>query len=113
MVKEKGSGGKTKKNAIKSEWDENDTSITQNAVLVGKKKKSVNTMKAFEAATKTVADGKIKKKMAKKNTKKPSDVDDFGASLDKLKEIDPEFYKVMSASSTFFALSMNDVERIL
>lgn len=105
MVKDKGNGGKTKKKAIKSDWDEDDTSNTQSVVLVGKKKKSENTMKELASTTKIVKDGKMKKKMAKKGTKKSSDVDDFGASLDKLKDIDPEFYKVTSPSSTIYFMN--------
>lgn len=102
MAKEKSKGGKVKKNVVKSNWDEDDLSVAQNSVLVDKKKKSVNTMKDEGAARKTVKDGKIKKKLVKKGTKKSSDDNDFGASLDKLKEIDPEFYKVISLSYTSY-----------
>lgn len=63
MVKEKGSGGKTKKNVIKSHWDEDDTSITQNVVLAGKKKNTANKMKTIEVTAKAMDDGRIKKKM--------------------------------------------------
>lgn len=100
MVKAK---GETKKSAIKSNWDEDDISVTPNNVTVVKKKKSANAMKDSTAAVrKTVKDGKITKKMSKKGAKKASDDDDFGASLNKLKEIDPEFYKVNVTSCTFY-----------
>lgn len=42
--------------------------------------------------------GKVKNEKIKKKSKKQSndgsDEEDYGTSLDKLKEIDPEFYKV-------------------
>lgn len=104
MVKAK---GETKKSAIKSNWDEDDISVTPNNVTVVKKKKSANAMKDSTAAVKkSVKDGKITKKVSKKGAKKASD--DFGASLNKLKEIDPEFYKVNVTSCTFcFILLLN------
>lgn len=105
MVKEKGKSGKTKKNVVKKNWDEDDISVTHSDVLGGKKKKSENTMENFGAATKkNMKSGKVKKKMVRKGAKKTSDDDDFGASLNKLKEIDPEFYKVMPSAVHFIFL---------
>lgn len=99
MVKEKGKSDKNKKNIIKSNWDEDDISVIASEKLIDKKKKkkSGNTLKHLAAADQKIAkDNKINKKMVKKGAKKGSDVDDFGVSLDKLKEIDPEFYKVIT-----------------
>lgn len=95
MVKEK---GKNKKNIPKSNWDEDDVSVATRNVLVDKKKKKSGNANdnLVPAAGKIAKDKKIKKKLVNKGAKKSSNVDDdFGASLDKLKEIDPEFYKVM------------------
>lgn len=87
---------KTKKNIIKSNWDEDDVSATTSNVLMDIKK-SKNTTKHFEtAAQKTSKTVKIKKKKIEQGVKNGSSNDEFGASLDKLKEIDPDFYKVMT-----------------
>lgn len=87
---------KPKKSAEKSNWAEDDLSdAANNEVLPQKKQKKVKkAAKLPEKAVKSSKVPKTKKKGAKPQSSVSSDEEDYGASLDKLKEIDPEFYKV-------------------
>lgn len=84
----------TKKTAAKPKWDEDEVSDSANNEVVPEKKK--NKLKKVAKAAETKKDGKAKKikKKSKKESDDSSDDENYGASLDKLKEIDPEFYKV-------------------
>lgn len=88
MVKVKKLG--TKSSIVSSNWNEDDVSKTGKKAL---KKKKMKIKKTHSVNV----DKKISKNEAK-NVEKAGDKyskhDDFEASLDKLKEIDPEFYKV-------------------
>lgn len=90
----------SKKVITKPNWAEDDLSnAANNDVEPPKKKEKVKKLKKVKNASEK--GGKVAKaEKVKKKTKKQSSDDDgsdgeeYGASLDKLKEIDPEFYKV-------------------
>lgn len=90
----------TKKIITKPDWAEDDLSnVANNDIVPLKKKEKVKKVKKIKNASEKT--GKVAKtEKVKKKTKKQSSDDDgsdgeeYGASLDKLKEIDPEFYKV-------------------
>lgn len=84
---------KTKKAGTKPKWAEDDVPDSDNNAVKLQKKKKVSTKISMDKPTKKVKGEKLKMKAAKKEPKKTSN-DEHGASLDKLKEIDPEFYKV-------------------
>lgn len=86
---------KTKKNVATSNWNEDDVSNATNEVDKKKVKPKPNSKDAAVIAGKMKKTKKEKKKNMSKGSKKGSDDENFGASLDKLKEIDPAFYKVI------------------
>lgn len=80
----------TDKEIVKSNWAEDD--LSNSAINETKKKKTKKILfPKTRKSTETI-------KNEKKNTKEPfnesSDDEDHGALLNKLREIDPEFYKV-------------------
>lgn len=89
---------KSKKSVAKPNWAEDDLSDNvSNAVLPRKKKNKAKKVAASSEKTIKKVGGKsdkMKKKKAKKAATESSDDEDDGAPMDKLKEIDPEFYKV-------------------
>lgn len=85
-----------KKNLVtKSNWAEDNVSESGNADVIPVKKKKELKKTSIEKPTKPSKKDKVKKKVSKKQSKDSSDEDEYGASLDKLKTIDPEFYKVI------------------
>lgn len=92
-------GVKSKKIIAKSNWAEDDVSEAKK-VLPEKLKKKKNIKKTEEFSEKMETVSAKSKRIKKKKTKKPvansSDDEDLDAPIEKLKEIDPEFYKVMN-----------------
>lgn len=84
---------KSNKTAVKLNWAEDDLSDTANKKVTTPVKKKKKTVESVEKISKVAKVEKIKNK-AKKQSNEGSDDESHGASLDKLKEIDPEFYKV-------------------
>lgn len=89
---------KPKKIIAKPNWEEDDVS-GGNKVLPEKLKKRKKTKKTEVSSENMVTisakSKKIKKNKTKKSVTNSSDDEDYDAPIDKLKEIDPEFYKVM------------------
>lgn len=84
---------KSKTNSKKSSWDEENISDTAGNVDK-KKKKSKNTTKLAESTPSKIAKAVKMKRKLKTEAGAGSSDEEFDASLDKLKAIDPEFYKV-------------------
>lgn len=85
-----------KKAISKPSWAEDDSSnsAANHEALAQKKKKNLE--KAFKISkTNKRAKGKTTKKSEKRSGANSSDEEDYDASIDKLKKIDPEFYKVL------------------
>lgn len=78
-----------KKKGTKANWAEDDLSETTNAEIAQPKKTKVS-----KVAKKSVEKVNKKNKTSKKDGESSSDDENFDGSLNKLKEIDPEFYKV-------------------
>lgn len=90
---------KTKMNVLKSNWAEDDLSIKTSGLLESKKKKKLKkpAKHSEKLAAEIAKNDHIKRKEVRKAAKDGTDDDDFKASLDKLKEIDPDFYKVIKS----------------
>lgn len=86
---------KTKNSVAKSNWAEDELSVSGNTDASPVKKKKASKKISLEKPAKATKKDKIKKKRAQKPSNESSDEEEYGASLDKLKEIDPEFYKVI------------------
>ncbi|XP_031630532.1 nucleolar complex protein 2 homolog [Contarinia nasturtii] len=86
----------TKKVVAKPKWAEEDdvSDSANNEVLPEKKKKKLKKVIKTAKTTKDTKAEKVKKK-SKNQSNNSSDDENYGASLDKLKEIDPEFYKFL------------------
>lgn len=88
--------GKKKNLVTKSNWAEDNVSESGNADVIPVKKKKKELKKtSIEKPTKPSKKDKVKKKVSKKQSKDSSDEEEYGAPVDKLKTIDPEFYKVI------------------
>lgn len=87
--------GKKKNLVTKSNWAEDNVSESGNADVIRVKKKKELKKTSIEKPTKPSKKDKVKKKVSKKQSKDSSDEEEYGAPVDKLKTIDPEFYKVI------------------
>lgn len=105
---------KTKNLVAKSNWAEDELSVSGNTDALPVKKKKASKKISLEKPAKAAKKEKVKKKRAQKPSSESSDEEEYGGAMsDKLKEIDPEFYKVIeNAQRTVFHVKFTTIRMI-